>query len=216
MRYLVLILSLLLIAPVQAKLYRWVDEDGNVHFSDKQPPSQAGQGRDVLDKGSGRTVERVDKAKTEVEIEAEAEAEQRLLAELERRQKQAEQDRILLMTFTSAEEMERARNNRISTIESSIELNTTRIEKLEAELAQEKRKAAQAERAGRGVPQAILDKIAQINQQIADIQSYVAQRREDRARIEAQFDQDMARFKELQGGKAVGSRPGSDAANGGS
>ena len=34
-------LSLLLSAPAQAQLYRWVDDSGKVHYSDQVPPSDA-------------------------------------------------------------------------------------------------------------------------------------------------------------------------------
>ena len=42
MKNLVLLFSLLIIAiPSSAEIYKWVDEEGHVHFSDKKPQNQA-------------------------------------------------------------------------------------------------------------------------------------------------------------------------------
>ena len=41
--------------PVQAELYKWVDENGKVHFSDKPPPEVAGKA-EVLDIGQKKPV----------------------------------------------------------------------------------------------------------------------------------------------------------------
>lgn len=36
-----LMLAVLVAAPVEAEMYRWVDEDGTVHFSDRAPEGEA-------------------------------------------------------------------------------------------------------------------------------------------------------------------------------
>jgi hypothetical protein len=40
-----LIASLVVATPALAKMYKWVDKDGNVHYSDSVPPDQAKHGR---------------------------------------------------------------------------------------------------------------------------------------------------------------------------
>lgn len=37
------LLALLLVSTAQAQYYRWVDEQGNVHYGDRPPPSAAGK-----------------------------------------------------------------------------------------------------------------------------------------------------------------------------
>jgi len=45
---LTLIIASLLLEPAAdaQKLYRWVDKDGKVHYSDTVPPSEVGKARD--------------------------------------------------------------------------------------------------------------------------------------------------------------------------
>ncbi|MCB1629640.1 MAG: DUF4124 domain-containing protein, partial [Xanthomonadales bacterium] len=50
-----------------AKLYKWVDENGNVHYSDQVPPSQAKQARSELNE-QGVAVKQVDRALTAEEL----------------------------------------------------------------------------------------------------------------------------------------------------
>ncbi len=43
MRATLLLLSLLCVGLVQAQTFRWVDQDGKVHFGDRPPPTAAGK-----------------------------------------------------------------------------------------------------------------------------------------------------------------------------
>ena len=47
--------------PAQAKLYKWVDAQGNVHYTDTLPPASASQGNAELSKG-GRVVKKTESA----------------------------------------------------------------------------------------------------------------------------------------------------------
>lgn len=47
MRYLVLLLTLLFVLPASAQVYRWVDDQGKVHYSDTPPPSENAQALDI-------------------------------------------------------------------------------------------------------------------------------------------------------------------------
>lgn len=40
-RWILMLITALAAAPVGAELYKWVDADGNVHYSDKPPPANA-------------------------------------------------------------------------------------------------------------------------------------------------------------------------------
>ena len=48
MKPLILLMSLMLSLSVQAQVYKWVDKDGNVHFSDQPPPDEESHGSDHL------------------------------------------------------------------------------------------------------------------------------------------------------------------------
>ena len=64
MRILTLLLAAALMLPslTSAEVYKWVDEDGTVHFTDKPPPNQETE-EVKLDKAQGRSVARSGGAK---------------------------------------------------------------------------------------------------------------------------------------------------------
>ena len=63
-----------LISPAGAgALYKWVDENGNVRYSDKIPANQAKQGHSQLN-SQGVVINTQEKAKTEAELAAQAKA----------------------------------------------------------------------------------------------------------------------------------------------
>ncbi|WP_263458717.1 DUF4124 domain-containing protein [Bathymodiolus japonicus methanotrophic gill symbiont] len=57
-------------SAAHAKMYRWVDKQGNVYYSDQVPPSQSKLERKVLS-DTGRVIETIRAAKTQEEIDLE-------------------------------------------------------------------------------------------------------------------------------------------------
>lgn len=195
------LLAALLPAPsAMARLYKWVDADGKVHYSDRVPPEAVSHGREELSQ-HGMTVNTVAKPKSAEQLEAErrahaaAEAERQAREQTER--KQAEQDRILRLTYTSVEEIERARDDRLSTTEARIRLTQERLAKLQEQIEKAQRQAAQAERSGRPTTEHHA-RIGKLREQIDGHESFIQERQQERAATEAKFNADIERFRELQ------------------
>lgn len=193
------ILALAASPALQAgKLYRWVDENGSVHYSDRVPPEQIRQGREELDE-QGRTVKSVDRAKTEEEIaaakrEAEKQAEEKRLA-----QEKAIADRVLLQTYTSLDDIVRSRSRKLNAIEATIRVTEGRVDKLNEELARQTESAADVERRGEALPPALQETIASLKQQIDDNLKYIAGKRTESQALESRYNADIQRYKELKG-----------------
>lgn len=187
-------------AADEQRLYRWVDEQGRVHYSDTLPPDQAGQRREIKTP-EGATVDTVEPPPTREELEAEAarrEAQEQAEARreaVERRRR--EHDRMLLMTFTSVEEMQTARDERLGAIESQIALVQSRIDKLQQRREQLRQEAATVERTGRGNPADIYRELEQIERSIRQNRSAIEDKRDTQARIRLRFSEDIERFREL-------------------
>ena len=192
------------------RLYKWVDAQGRVHYSDTVPPDAAGHEREVKSR-TGVTLQRIEAAKTPDQIEAERRAREReeakRRAEEEAARKQAAADRTLLLTFSSAEEIERARDDRVAVIDGQITLAEGRIEALRQQLQQAQQQAATIERTGRGDLQQAHQRIRDLERQIGEHQSYLAGKRQERQALIERFAADLARFKELQAERASTSRP---------
>ena len=101
-----------LAAPERQQLYRWVDENGVVHFGDSIPAEYAEQEKQVLNE-RGVTIGRIAGKATEEELAAMA-AEEAAKAEVERARRA---DRALLATYLSVGEIERHRDRRVELLE---------------------------------------------------------------------------------------------------
>ncbi len=189
-------------AAVQAgKLYKWVDESGQVRYGDRIPPQYARKSNETLN-NQGIVVKQKAAAKTREQI-AEEERIKKVKAEEERiRREKAYQDRILLDTFTNEDEMILTRDGKIEAIEAVIRVTNGRSEKLKQRLADLKRRAANLERAGKPVPDKLSSDIVESRHQIAQNREYVENRKAEQQKIREKFEADIKRFRELKTAEA--------------
>jgi hypothetical protein len=196
-----LVLSTSLWLPVPTlhagKLYKWVDDTGQVRYGDRIPPQYAKKSNKTLNK-QGVVINTKAAAKTREQI-----AEEKRLAKLKaeqerRRQEQAHQDRILLDTFTNEDEMVLTRDGKIEAIEAEIRLTKSRTEKIKKRLAQKKVRAANLERSGKGVPSELQREIREARRQVRNNSSYIANRRKAQQAIREKFELDIKRFRKLK------------------
>jgi hypothetical protein len=99
-----------------AGMYKWVDDQGVVHYSDQVPPAK---GATVLDK-QGRQVKKIEPPLSPEQQKAQAEEEERQRALTKARDDQARKDRALMASYTSEGEIDIAKARSISTIDAQI------------------------------------------------------------------------------------------------
>ncbi len=190
--------GLLAAGPVAAaRLYKWVDEKGEVHYTDTPPPEAARHDRAILNE-QGIPVKRIEGEKTPEELAAERR--RRAALEARRRAEEARRrhDRMLLATYATEADMVAARDEKIATLETLIRLTRQRIRKLETELERLRREAAEHERAGRPVSEALRRRIRETRRQIRSNRAFIAAKRREQDAIRAQFERDIQRFRELK------------------
>jgi len=179
------------------KLYRWVDENGKVFYSDKVPPSESKQERAVLNE-QGRKVETLERAKTQEEfIEAKRQAklaEQRRILDA----KLAAYDRMLLKTYQTEEDLFYRRDNALLTIDNLIQISQNTIASQTRALQDLQHRAADHERTGRPAPGYLLEKIKAANEKISYSRKYISNRKNERQQILTKFDKDLKRYRELR------------------
>jgi hypothetical protein len=193
-----LVLPVLLAAtPVQAeRMFKWVDENGKVHYSDRVPPQHSKQERTEYDE-RGRTVKVYERAKTP---EEKAEAERLAAIEVQKRreaEKRAIHDRSLLATYSSEQDMLLARDGKLTSVDALIQLTNSRIESTESRLREYAAEAAEYERSGKPVPAVLQDQIRAARELIDENRDFVMQKEVEREGIAARFDADIARYREL-------------------
>lgn len=202
--------ALALPAADAGKLYKWVDEDGNVHYGDKVPAKYAKEERKVIN-DQGMEVETREREKTKEEIEAERRAKEREKQREKAREKQASHDRMLLDTYTSAEDLELARDNRIQALESQIRVTSRNIENLEQSLSKIEQRIERREKAGNTVPDHLEQDREQTRKDLLDQQRYLMSREDKIEEIRSRFGRDIARYRKLKSGEIeVGQLPESE------
>lgn len=179
------------------RLYKWVDEQGNVHYGDKVPPQYSKQERRVLN-DQGVQVDKLDAAKTPEQIAEERRLEEKRREEERRLAEQRSHDRMLLATFTTEDDMIMTRDGKIAAIESVIRITQGRIEKLKLTIEEDTRRAANLERAGKKVPEDLHQRITQARAQIERYQGFIHAKHGEQEAIRKQFEDDIRRFRELK------------------
>jgi len=174
-------------------LYRWVDENGQVHYGDKVQPSEAKRGREAIKNGVVTKVIPRELAGAELE-----QAQARIAAEKaaeEARQQRIARDRYLVQSFSSVADLQAAREERLAALDARAVLAQTAVTENEKTLAD--LRARTVSKAG----EAALKKQIQSFESslIENIQS-VRKLREERALTETRYTADIERFKALRAG----------------
>lgn len=195
--------ALLFAAPISAgKLYKWVDEEGNVHYGSQVPPEYASQERQILNE-QAVTVETVERELTDEELAAIAEAER---LERDRQQQvamQEEADQILLDSYASVADMVSARDQRIDALEAQVNVAAGRIQLFQDELVALERRRRGVIEAGNTPPQDLMDQITETRQLLLENQRFLQARRDDQVAIREQFARDIARYEALKAEEAA-------------
>lgn len=192
--YLIFAICLLSVsAEPFAKMYRWTDAQGHVHYSDKVPPEHVGQARIRLD-NRGMEVEEVEAAKTREEIEHDEELE-RLRVEKKRLiNEQKALDRVLLRTFRSEDDILMTRDGKLTSINTSIQIVRSNIRRLKLNLAAMQKNAANLERQGQRISAAHIQDIEHIRQQLKDNYEVIIKKEQSKEALREIYAADVTRF----------------------
>jgi hypothetical protein len=178
-----------------AGMYKWVDDQGVVHYTDRIPPESVSKGATVLDK-QGRSVKTIDPAPTAEQRKAtEAEVErQRDVAKVNA--EQARRDRALTQSFTSEAEIDVARARAVSTMEGQLATIGTYIADMTRRKQEvEKRKAAYGTKP---VPPAVETELNSVTEELGRQNALQAQKRDALAAIGKKYDADKKRWQEIK------------------
>ena len=205
--------ALVALAPAAGaqKIYKWTDEKGVVHYTDKAPdPARGGV---QLDK-QGRPVGKIEPAPTPEQVRAKQAEEERGREAAKEQEVTARRDRALLASYTTEAEIDLARARAVATVESQ-------IQSAQAYLAQlTKRKTeldARKAKLGDGpVPAQLERDSASVDAEYAKNRDLVVQKQRELAVVTARYDADKQRWRELkaqQESNATAAANGNRAAN---
>jgi len=199
-RLLILMLSTLFVANVQAGLYRWVDENGAVHYGDKVPAKYLKKEHDELNE-QGTTVKKHDRAMTADErAEKKQQEAQRKRLENEKRA-QALRDRVLTDTYTTERDLIAAKDARLDAIDSQLQLSKDIIESSKVKVDKTAELIERIKASGKMVPETTYAKLEREKLQLATQQGVQQGHQIKRDEVIVQFDGYINRFRELMAEK---------------
>jgi hypothetical protein len=178
-----------------AATFKWVDEKGVVHYSDKMPPDAVEKGSVELNK-QGIPVKRTDPAPTLEQRRAKQAEEERQLQVAREREVVDRRDRALMQSYTTDSEIDLARHRALGTIDSqlqSAQAYSVQLAKRRAEL-DAKRKAY----GSKPVPPAIDSELESIASELAKQDALIAEKKRETAAVSARYDADKLRWRELR------------------
>ncbi|HYB33703.1 MAG TPA: DUF4124 domain-containing protein [Steroidobacteraceae bacterium] len=174
--------------------YRWVDEQGVVHYGDHIPPQYATKERTLLN-GQGVEVGHIDAQKTPEQQAADAHERAAVM-------KQKQHDAFLVSTYTSVKDIEALRDARLDQLKSQRTAAEQYVESLRVRLASLEERALgclpYSSRPGaRRMPDDLAENLVRTIYEMREQTSALAASGETEAALRAQFQADIERYREL-------------------
>jgi len=190
---LLLAVLLLSMGATHAGMYRWVDGNGRVHYSDTLPSTYQKSGSAEMSK-QGVVIKR-----TQSEAERRAEGvqleDERLIEEA--RQQQAQQDRALTQTYTTEAEIDLARDRALTHHNLAIKGTQLRAKIVADNLAELKERSTRLVKAGRPIPSNLKDQLDRASKESLELRRSVLNHKESLMKVREKYETDKLRFREL-------------------
>lgn len=190
-----------------AKVYRWVDENGEIHYSESLPPDYQDKGHDILNR-QGMVVEEGRKLTPEPppevpdveepqELPRDASGLPRPKAQYSEAEMQQRMDNFLMLRYESEQEILDAMNVEIQQLNYDRRLLEGSRASAEKAFRDHIKLAADRQRAGLEVKPATVREINQNRAELANVEAALdgLQQREDT--IRADFDKQLERYRYL-------------------
>ena len=186
-----------------SQFYRWIDEDGNVHYGDRVPAEYSGRQREIIN-DHGVTMDTLEAEPSEEErqrwetIKAEEAAQQRAEEEAEYR------DQVLLRSYTSVNEIEALRDRRVDMMDAQIKVTEIYLDSLREKLTRLEKEASRYSPYSDDPKAEPLDEelaleISSILESIMAYEDNLAEATLEQGQLMARFNADIDRYKELRG-----------------
>jgi len=178
------------------ELYRYTNEDGVPVLDSHVPARYVKNGYTILSL-DGRVLEVVPRALTDAEIRARDLA----LAEQERIEREARElkiaDENLLRLYGTPNDVIRARDTKLSSINGFIETQKGNMQRLEVQKRQLQAELADIERSGGTIDRDKLGQIRGIDSRLQQLEAEIAEKRDEIDELRASYAADLKRVKEL-------------------
>ncbi|MEC9408150.1 MAG: DUF4124 domain-containing protein [Pseudomonadota bacterium] len=191
------LLSMASAGLAQSKLYRWVDDNGQVHYGDRIPPQYAKKERAEINE-RGVVVDVKAREKTSDELAAEQAAALAAAEEAQRAEEQARYDRYLISSFNSVADLMALRDDRLSLLESRLTLARKSVADTEKSLTGLIERRDKLQSAGKPVPDKLNKQISEFESSLVAGLRSVSGLEEEQVETRRKFTNDIERYIELR------------------
>lgn len=172
----------------EAKLYKWVDENGTTHYGETIPPNYANRNTQTLEKG--RLQER----------ESAREKPGKNSISLSRDEEQARRrDNALINTYSSEKEIDLARDRNLQQVEARTNSFSVLLKSAQENLVSLQQEAEKMTKQGRKVFKSLEEDMVEANAHIAKLENDLNQSLKETEAVKARYAADKARYRELKG-----------------
>lgn len=192
--------SILMLAfnlSAEAKLYKWVDDKGDLHYGDVVPPEYASKDKiQVQDNKAGakdKSIEIMSPETTRTKEEEAAKniADKKALEEKERRVN------ALRNTYSNEKEIDLALERNLVLINARIESNNIQLKSPQSTLDDLKKEVDDRRKAGRNIPQSLYDDISLTEAKITRLQLERTKNEESLKSVKARFEDDKIIYRKI-------------------
>ena len=174
--------------------YKWVDEQGVVHYGDNIPPQYAQQDRAVMN-SQGVEVSHIAAALTAEQAAAEARKKTEAL-------KQRQHDSFLVTTYTSVADIEALRDVRLDQLQGQRAAAESYVESLRSRLGALQSRALtfipySTSASARRMPDDLAENLVRTVSEMRQQAGALAAKGDEEKTLRAQFDADIQRYREL-------------------
>ncbi|WP_269531815.1 DUF4124 domain-containing protein [Chitinimonas sp. BJYL2] len=194
--------ALLLILPLCVtageRLYKWVDENGKIQYSDKPPQQQTEKGTTILNK-QGVPLKKTDGyLNAEQRIAREAELAKRR-AEAQKAEDARRRDKALMSSFNKTSEIDAIRDRNIEQLNAGIQSDNIRSEVVRKRLDGLEKREASMLKANKPVPDNLQNDIKSAKDELGKIAAHIEQQKKDIETTRQRAEADKKRLIELRG-----------------
>ncbi len=196
-RTLVLVLSLLgMASPAYAdgtEYFRYRDHSGTLIIDSRLPPEYVKHGYDVIN-DQGILLKRVAPQATAEQIAARKQE----LEEQRQREQQLAEDQRLLARYSSVADIEASRKRVVDEISVRLSILRGNLRSLKAQIERQQEDAANAERAGRRVPESLQENLRNMEVQVEETRENIRARKQEITEVNRRYANEIERFEKLQ------------------
>lgn len=176
----------------EAKLYKWVDKNGQTHYGETIPPEYANRDTQVLensrikDRKDGFDLKQQEESKVDPEVA-------RAAKEAKRR------DEALLNTYSSEKEIDLSRDRNLLQVEARVNSYTTMLKSAKESLDALHKESEDLIKKNRKIPQSLTEDITEGEALVAKRQKELDVSQKELDAVKARYDADKQRYRELKG-----------------